>query len=79
MHPRRLTWPRRRRQVTARPGPAAYYEITYANPGRRHVPAAVPDETSALDAARRMSDRGDLVDVTLVLENGSPPPGGQFR
>ena len=79
MHPRLLTWrSRRHRQVAARPGSAAYYEITYANPGRRHVPAAVPDEATALDAARRMSDRGDLVDVTLVLESGARRPVASF-
>jgi len=79
MLPRLLTrLSRRRRQVAARPGPAAYYEAAYANPGRRQVPAAALDEASALDTARRMSGRGDLVDVILVLENGTRRPVASF-
>jgi hypothetical protein len=78
MHPRRLTWRRRHRQVAARSGPAAYYEITYANPGRRRVPAAIPDEASALGTARNMSARGDLVDVTLVGEDGTRRPVASY-
>lgn len=78
MLPRRLTRLSRRRQAVARPVPAAYYEVAHANPGSRHAPAAVLEEAAALDTARRMSGQGDLVDVTLVLENGSRRPVASF-
>lgn len=62
---------RRPRQLAAMPPPAAQYEVTYACPGLRHAPVTALDEDAALDAARRMSARGELVDVTLVLDGVS--------
>lgn len=61
----------RPRQVAAVPPPAALYEVTYACPGLRHTPVTVFDQHAALDAARRMSAQGELVDVTLVLDGVS--------
>ncbi|MGH3191246.1 MAG: hypothetical protein ACRDOL_29165 [Streptosporangiaceae bacterium] len=72
MNPRRFLRPRRSRpagQVTAVP-PAAWFEVTYAIPGRCPDPVRVAAEGAALAAARRMSAQGDPVDVTLVLDTG---------
>lgn len=69
----RFLRPRRSRpagQLIAMPPPAAWFEVTYAIPGRCPGPVRVAEEGAALDAARRMSAQGDLVDVTLVLDTG---------
>ena len=79
MRPQRLSrQARQARQAASVPPPAAWYEITYANPGRRHKPATASEEDAALDTARRMSARGDVVDVTLVLDDGSSRPIASF-
>jgi len=69
---------RRGRQTASVPLPAAWYEVAYANPGRRDGPVTVPDEASALGAARSMSAGGDLVDVFLVLDGGPRRPVASF-
>ena len=79
MHPRRLPWRSgRARQAVSAPPPGALYEITYANPGRRHGPAAEHERDAALDTARRMSARGEVVDVALVLDDGGRRPVASF-
>jgi hypothetical protein len=61
-------------------GPPAdrWYEAAYASPGWRDAAVTAPDQETALAAARHMSARGRLVDVTLILGHTGRRPVASF-
>ncbi len=79
MHPRRPPLRLRRpRQFAAVPPPGAWYEVSLADPCRGRAAETAAGEDAARGAARRMSAAGALVDITLVLGDGTRLPVASF-
>src|ERR1700735_3373612 len=72
-HLRRSAQPLRhpRQDAAVIPPPEAMFEVAYATPGPGPVKTTVFEADAAMDTARRLSARGQLIDVTLVLGNGT--------